>query len=69
MGKRQTHSQTPQKRAKMPAPSQEVTTKHTQTDAHKNTANTRQKKHTKYPQKKLALERSVNYFTGGLKPV
>ena len=45
MGKWQTHSKTPQMRAKRPALSQQVTTKHTQTDTHKDIANTRQKKH------------------------
>ena len=52
MGKRQTHSQTPQPRTKKPAPRpQQATTKHTQTEAHKDTANTRQK-NTEDPQKK-----------------
>ena len=51
MGKRQTHSKTPQTRAKRSAPSQQMTTRHTQTDAHKGTANFRQK-NTKDPQKK-----------------
>ena len=52
MGKWQTHSQTPQTRAKRSALSQQVTTKHTQTDVHKDTANTRQNKNIKDPQKK-----------------
>ena len=56
MGKWQTHSQTPQTRAKRSALSQQVTTKHTQTDTHKDTANTRQNKNIKDPQKKYRLE-------------
>ena len=47
---------------------QQVTTRHIQTDAYKGIANTRQKK-IKDPQRSTALERSVKYFTGGLKPV
>ena len=39
-------------------------------DAHKGIANTRQKKNTqKIHKRRTALERSVKYFTGGLKPV
>ena len=37
MGKRQIHSKTPQTRAKRSAPSQQATTRHIQTDAHKGT--------------------------------
>ena len=57
-GKVTNSQQTPQTRAKRPAPPppppppQQATTKHTQTDAHKDTANTRQNKNTKDPQKK-----------------
>ena len=39
------------------------------TDAPKDIANTRQNKNIKDPEKKDALERSVKYITGGLKPV
>ena len=45
MVKWQTHSYTPQTRAKRSALSQQVTTRHKLTDAHKGTRNTRQKKH------------------------
>ena len=38
--------------ASHPPPPQQATTKHTQTDAHKDTANTRQNKNKKDPQKK-----------------
>ena len=40
-----THSRTPQARAKRSALSQQVTTRHIKTDAHKGIANARQKKH------------------------
>ena len=44
--------------------------KHKRTDAHKDIANTRQKKkHKKIHKRSTALEQSVKYFTGGLKPV
>ena len=50
--------------------SQQVTTKHIETDAHKDIANTRQNKNIKYIDKRItALERSVKYFTGELKLV
>ena len=57
-GKWQTPQQTQQTRAKRPAPPpppQQATTKHTQTDKHKDTANTRQNKNIKDPQKKYWL--------------
>ena len=54
-GKVTNSQKTPQTRAKRPAPSQQVTTKHTQTDAHKDIANTRQNKNIKDPQKKYRL--------------
>ena len=49
-------------------PSQQVTTRHIFTDAYKGIANTRQKKQ-KSHKRSTALELSVKYFTGGLKPV
>ena len=72
MGKLHTHSQTPQTRAKRPAPPpppQQATTKHKQTDAHKDTANTRQNKNTKDPQKKHRPGTVSIHLTGRLKPV
>ena len=39
------------------------------THVNKDIANTRQKKHKKIHKRSTALERSVKYFTGGLKPV
>ena len=66
MGKWQTHSKTPQTRAKRSALSQQVTTRHIWTDAYKGTANIRQKKHKISTRKCTALERSVKYFTEGL---
>ena len=53
------------KRSKLSALSQQVTTRHKKkTDVHKGIANTDRKKH----KRSIALERSVKYFTGGLKP-
>ena len=49
------NSQTPQTRAKRLALSQQVTTRHILTAAHKGIANTRQKKNIKYPPKKYHL--------------
>ena len=45
-----------------------MTTRHIQTDVHKGIANTRQKKTKKIHKRSTALERSVKYFTGWLKP-
>ena len=54
-GKVTDSQQTPQTRAKRSALSQQATTKHPQTDAHKDTANTRQNKNINDPQKKYRL--------------
>ena len=54
-GKVTNSQQTPQTRAKRSALSQQVTTKHILTDAHKDIANTRQNKNIKDPQKKYRL--------------
>ena len=54
-GKVTNSQQTPQTRAKRSALSQQVTTKHIETDAHKDIANTRQNKNIKDPQKKYRL--------------
>ena len=55
MGKKQTHSKTPQTRAKRSALSQQVTTRYILTDAYKGIANTSQKKTIKDPQKKYCV--------------
>ena len=54
-GKVTNSQQTPQTRAMRSALSQQVTTKHIYTDAHKDIANTRQNKNIKVPQKKSRL--------------
>ena len=54
-GKVTNSQQTRQTRAKRSALSQQVTTKHIKTDAHKDIANTRQNKNIKDPQKKYRL--------------
>ena len=54
-GKVTNSQQTPQTRAKRSALSQQVTTKHIETDVHKDIANTRQNKNIKDPQKKYHL--------------
>ena len=66
MGEWQTHSKTPQTRAKRSVLSQQVTAKHIWTDAHKDIANTRQNKKQKIHKRSTALERSVKYFLEGL---
>ena len=58
-GKVTNSQQTPQTRAKRSALSQQVTTKHIQTEAHKDIANTRQNKNIKDPQKKYRLGKSI----------
>ena len=62
MGKQQTHSKTPQTRAKRAVLSQQVTTRHKETGAYKGIANTEQKKN--IHKRSSALERSVKYSTG-----
>ena len=54
-GKVTNSQQTTQTRAKRSALSQQVTTKHIETDAYKDIANTRQNKNIKDPQKKYRL--------------
>ena len=66
MGKRQRHNKTSQTRAKRSALSQQVTTRHQQTDVH---SITKQDRNNMIHIRSTALERSVKYFTGGLKPV
>ena len=68
-GKVTNSQQTPQTRAKRSALSQQVTTKHIQTTAHKDIGNIRQNKNINDPQKKYRLGTVSKYFTGGLKPV
>ena len=68
-GKVTNSQKTPPTRAKRSAPSQQATTKHTQTDAHKTQQTQDRTKTQKTHKRSTAPERSVKHFTGGLKPV
>ena len=68
-GKVTNPQKTPQTRAKRPAPSQQATTKHTQTDAHKTQQTQDRTKTQKTHKRSTAPERSAKHFTGGPKPV
>ena len=67
-GKATNSQKTAQTRAKRPAPSQQVTTKHTHTDAHKTQQTQDRTKTQKIHKRSTALERSVKHPTGGSKP-
>ena len=72
MGKLQIYSWTPETRAKRSALSQQVTTRHILTGAHKGIANTRQKKNHKRSTKEEPPwngQQNILLGWGGLKPV